>query len=108
MYAGALPEPMYHGGPKGHPHGHVHEEVPRGPALDVMSELTASSRLAKKIAGVKDPNSGGNTIYLSPGLCPSYDKWSSFVSVGVPVVNDLNGLQAESQWRVPTSVAINF
>jgi hypothetical protein len=110
MYAGALPEPMYHGGPKGHRHRHEHEEAPapRGPALDLVLEVNGEWHARQEIAGIKDPNSGGNVVFLSPGLRLSYDRWSSFVSVGMPVVNNLNGLQAESDWRVLTGVAINF
>ena len=55
-----------------------------------------------------DANSGGNVVYLSPGLRLSYERWSGFASLGVPIVNDLNGVQAEPDWRVLTGVAINF
>ena len=108
MYAGALPEPMYHGGPKNRPHKHAHEEAPQGPALDLVIEINGEWHARQDIAGVTDPNSGGNVVFLSPGLRLSYEKWSGFVSVGVPIVNDLNGLQAEPDWRVLTGVAINF
>jgi hypothetical protein len=30
------------------------------------------------------------------------------VSLGVPIVNDLNGLQAEPDWRVLTGLAVSF
>ena len=110
MYAGALPDPMYHGGPKSHAHKHVHEEVPaqKGPALDLVLEINGEWHARQEIAGVKDTNSGGNVVFLSPGLRLSYERWSGFVSVGVPIVNDLNGLQAEPDWRVLTGVAVNF
>lgn len=110
MYAGALPEPMYHGGPKAPRHRHEHEEAPapRGPALDLVLEVNGEWHARQEIAGVRDPNSGGNVVFLSPGLRLSYDKWSSFVSVGVPIVTNLNGLQAESDWRILTGVAVNF
>jgi Putative MetA-pathway of phenol degradation len=110
MRAGVLPEPMYHGGPKSHAHKHVHEEAPtpKGPALDLVLEVNGEWHARQEIAGVKDPNSGGNVVYLSPGLRLSYERWSGFVSLGVPIVNDLNGVQAEPDWRVLTGVAINF
>jgi hypothetical protein len=110
MRAGVLPEPMYHGGPKSHTHKHAHEEAPapRGPAFDLILELNGEWHARQEIAGVKDANSGGNVVYLSPGLRLSYEKWSGFVSLGVPIVNDLNGVQAEPDWRVLTGVAVNF
>ena len=50
--------------------------------------------------GVSDPNSGGSTLLLSPGVRLSQDKWSSFVSFGIPIVDDLNGIQSEPDWRI--------
>jgi hypothetical protein len=110
MHARALPEPMHHGGPKVHRHTPAHEELttPPGPALDLVLEMNGEWHGRQEIAGVTEADSGGNVIYLSPGLRLSYDKWSGFVSVGIPVVHNLNGLQAEPDWRLLTGVAINF
>jgi hypothetical protein len=66
MHAG-LPEPMYHGGPKAHDHGHDHhheDPAPRGPSLDLVLELNGEWHDRQRIAGVTDPNSGGNVVYL--------------------------------------------
>lgn len=88
----------------------MHEEppTPRGPALDLVLELNCEGHARQEIAGVKDPNSGGNVIFLSPGLRVSHDKWSSFVSLGIPIVNHMNGVQAEPDWRILTGVAVKF
>jgi hypothetical protein len=107
MNAG-LPEPMYHGGPKAK---HNHEEAPppsRGPALDLVLEVNGEWHDHQRVDGVKDPNSGGTTVYLSPGLRLSMDRWSSFVSVGVPIVSDPNGLQPEPDWRILSGVTFSF
>ena len=106
-----LPAPMYHGGPKAHHgHKHAHEEAapPKGPALDLVLELNGEWHDRQKVAGATDANSGGNVVLLSPGLRLSYEKWSGFVSFGVPVASELNGLQAEPDWRVLTGMSINF
>jgi hypothetical protein len=111
MYAGALPEPMYHGGPKAGGHRHVHREPPPpppGPKLDLVLELNGEWHAHQTIAGVKDENSGGNVVYLSPGLRLSWDKWSGFASIGVPVANHVNGVQAEPDWRLLTGIAVSF
>jgi hypothetical protein len=110
MHAG-LPEPMYHGGPKAHDHRHDHHDEPpaaQGPALDLVLELNGEWHDRQGIGGVADPNSGGNVVYLSPGVRLSMDKWSGFVSVGVPVVNDMNGVQAEPDWRLLAGVSAGF
>jgi Putative MetA-pathway of phenol degradation len=110
MKLGALPEPMYHGGPKAGGRAHSHQEpvAPASPALDVVLELNGERHDKQVEAGVKDPNSGGNTIYLSPGLRLSMDKWSGFVSVGIPVVRDLNGIQSEPDYRMTTGLSVPF
>jgi hypothetical protein len=104
-----LPEPMHHGGPKTkHSHGHEHE-APRslsGPALDLVVELNGEWH--DRQSGEHGFHSGGNVVYLSPGVRLSIDRWSGFVSVGVPIINELNGIQPEAEWRVLTGMAIGF
>jgi hypothetical protein len=108
MNLGALPEPMYHGGPKGRTHEHV--ELPRtlGPALDLVFELNGEWHGKERTDGIVEKNSGGNVVYASPGVRLSKDNWSSFVSVGVPVINQSGGVQAEPSWRLLTGVAVGF
>ena len=105
MHAG-LPEPMYHGGPKAKHHHHEEPRSPSGPALDLVLEVNGEWH--DRQSGEEGFHSGGNTVYLSPGVRLSVDKWSGFVSVGVPIVNDLNGIQPEPEWRLLTGVAFSF
>ena len=107
-----LPAPMYHGGPRpksGHRHHH-HEQppAPRGPALDLVLEFNGEWHGREETAGVREPNSGGNVVYLSPGLRLSQGNMAGFVSVGVPVINDVNGFQVEPSWRLLTGIAVSF
>ena len=101
---GSDEHPMFHGAEQhegdddGHHHEHGHEST--GPSLDLVLELNGEWHTEQVTNGISDPNSGGNTIFLSPGLRLSQDKWSGFVSVGVPIVDDLNGIQSEPDWRV--------
>ena len=108
MKLGALPDPMWHGGPGTHQHSHLHQEAPTGPSLDLVLELNGEWHAKQVESGVTDPNSGGNTLYLAPGLRFSNDNWSSFVSVGIPIINDQNGIQAEPEVRVVTGVSVTF
>lgn len=109
------PVPMFHGahaheaGDEGHGHAHNHaEEAAHGAALDLVLEFNGEWHAEQETAGVEDENSGGNTIYISPGLRLSIDEWSGFFSVGVPVVKDLNGIQAEPEWRISTGASLAF
>lgn len=111
LAAGGAPGAMFHGA-KPHAHGadtrgHVHAES-SGPALDLILELNGEWHGEQEAGGEKDHNSGGNTVYLAPGLRLSQDKWSGFASIGIPVVSDLNGLQAEPDWRLVTGMSLAF
>jgi Putative MetA-pathway of phenol degradation len=75
-------------------------------ALDALLELNGEWHDRETIAGIENPNSGGNTVYLSPGLRLTVENWSSYVLVGVPVINDLNGIQAKPAWRVIGGVSL--
>ncbi|HUJ36396.1 MAG TPA: hypothetical protein VLW88_01820 [Hyphomicrobium sp.] len=110
LAAGA--QPMFHGatpheeGDDGHAHHH-HEES-TGPFLDLVLELNGEWHAEQVTNGISDPNSGGSTIFISPGLRLSQDNWSSFVSVGVPVFDDLNGIQSAPDWRITAGASLAF
>ena len=105
---GPLPEPMYHGGPKGRKHDHEEPAAPAGPAVDLVLEVNGEWHDKQSTAGVRDPNSGGTVVYLSPGVRVSVDKWSGYVSLGIPVVNEPNGIQPEPSLRIITGVSFAF
>ncbi len=104
MFNGGRPHDHEHGAG---PHSDVHVET-SGPALDLILELNGEWQDKQEQGGQIDRNSGGSTIYISPGLRLSQDKWSAFASVGIPVINDLNGVQAEPDWRFSTGVSLAF
>src|SRR4051812_41251167 len=93
----------------GVPHSHE-REVPRVPqlAIDAVLEFNGEWHDKQVIQHEKDRNSGGNVAYLSPGIRISYGSLSGFVSVGVPVVNHMNGLQSKPRERVVTGLAFAF
>ncbi len=97
----SLTDPQDHAG---HDHaGHDHSN------LSLMLELNGEWRDQEEIAGVKNANSGGNTLYLSPGVSYSFGgMWTAALSVGVPVVTNLNGLQADPDWRAIAGISAGF
>jgi Putative MetA-pathway of phenol degradation len=90
-----------------HSHGPVSAKQNRAEAsqphvaMDAFLEVNGEWHDKQRTAGIVDPNSGGNTVYVSPGLRLTVEmNWSSYVLVGFPVVNDLNGIQATPSWRL--------
>lgn len=108
---GGTSGPMFHGvraheaGDDGHAH---HHEVSSGPALDLVLELNGEVHRKQEQFGVADVNSGGHTIYISPGVRLSQGNVSGYASVGIPVLKDENGLQPEPEWRLLAGVSIGF
>lgn len=90
------------------PHSHARTGAGAGPALDLVLEFNGEWHDTQDIVGTIDANSGGTVVYISPGARLSMDNWSGFVSVGVPVINDLNGLQSEPDVRVTSGVGVSF
>jgi Putative MetA-pathway of phenol degradation len=89
-------------------HDHTQRETTGQLSLDLVLELNGEWHDKQDISGAIDSNSGGNVVYISPGVRLSMDQWSGFASVGVPVINDLNGLQSEADVRVVSGVAVSF
>jgi hypothetical protein len=98
----------------GHSHSRTPAKAPAAPAphahfaIDALLEINGEWHDQQRIAGIADPNSGGNTVFVSPGLRLTVENWSSYVLVGIPVVNNYNGVQATPTWRVLAGVSAVF
>ena len=68
---------------------------------DAVLELNGEWEGRQKIGGVADAESGGSVVYLSPGLrFTSANGWSSFLSIGVPVVQHIRLTHPERDYRI--------
>lgn len=61
-----------------------------------------------QLNGIKDPNSGGTTLFLSPGLQYVTKRWIIEGIVQLPVSQDLNGTALEDDFIVRAGFRINF
>lgn len=61
-----------------------------------------------KVSGVNDPNSGGTTLFLSPGLQYVTKKWVLEAIVQFPVVQHLNGAALKDDFIVRTGFRVNL
>lgn len=79
----------------------AHAEHHRHASFDFILEATGEWRQKQTVSGIRDPNSGGTTVLLATGIRVNiYDRVSGFVSAGVPVIQELNGTQHETRYRV--------
>lgn len=84
------------GNETGHHHSHGEGEH-RHLSWDLMLELNGEWQGKQDIAHVADENSGGSLVYLSPGVRLSgAGGWAATLSVGVPVIEERNGIQHET------------
>jgi Putative MetA-pathway of phenol degradation len=112
MVTGAGTGPMFHGAhaheADNNGHGHAQALSREGPALDIVLELNGIWHEQQVTSGVTNENSGGHTVFASPGLRLSVGDASSFISLGVPIADHVNGIQADADWRMTTGMSIAF
>lgn len=106
----ALPTSAMAHGPVKHRHAHPLDTIPATPqwTVDAVLELNGEWHDCEDTGGVKDLNSGGHVLLLSPGLRIARGAVSGFASIGIPIVNDMNGLQSKTSYRVLGGIAYAF
>jgi len=90
----------------GHAHqGHDHSHL----SWDLMLELNGEHRQKNDVDGERDANTGGDVVFLSPGVrLSSSHSWSLFLSAGTPVYDDFNGIQTDVDYRLVGGVGFAF
>ena len=94
-----------------HHHGDEHHEHHEHllDYLDVVLELNGDVRGRDAVMGIKDENTRGHLLYLSPGMRIGLaERWSLYASVGLPIVNDSNGIQSDPDYRVVGGISTSF
>ncbi len=61
-----------------------------------------------QISGIDDPDSGGTTLYLTPGIQYVTIKYILEAAIQIPVVQNLNGSALETDYIFTTGFRINF
>lgn len=83
-----------------HDHKHIGSSDANGLTWDFSVELNGETRGKNEISDVSEDNSGGTTIYISPGFRFSSKNFSGFVSYGIPVEKDQTGIQTDVDSRI--------
>jgi Putative MetA-pathway of phenol degradation len=107
-----LPSSVLEHGPVPHRHEHPLDKIPAAAPpqwrVDAILELNGEWHDFETTAGVRDPNSGGHVLLLSPGVRVGYGNASGFATFGIPIVNEMNGLQSKTGYRLFTGIAYAF
>ena len=83
-----------------HESAHHHHSTVES-SWDVAMELNGEWRDFVTVAGVRQAHTGGNMLYLAPSVrFNSSNGWSAYASLGVPVVENLNGVQSDPKYRL--------
>ena len=61
-----------------------------------------------ELGGVKEPNSGGSSLFISPGLQYVTKRWVAEAIVQLPAFQDLNGTALEDNFIVRAGFRFNF
>lgn len=76
---------------------------------DLILEANGEWKEKQRIRGEKDPNSGGNTVFLSPGTrLVIGKKISTFISIGFPLLQDMNGVQDDTTYKALFGVSFSL
>ncbi len=71
-------------------------------------EANLIHRDKNQINGLDDPNSGGTTLFLVPGLQYASRRWVLEAGVQLPMVQDLGGTALENDFIVRAGFRLNF
>lgn len=96
------------GGHSEHKHVHHHDTDSTDIKWDAIIELNGESRLKNKISGHSEQHSGGTALFVSPGLRVTAENLSGFISVALPVVENMHGKQTDIDARVVAGFSLSL
>ena len=86
-----------------------HHDVSPGSTWDISLEINGEWRDFVTVAGERQTHTGGNLVYLAPSVRYASAKgWTGYVSLGVPIVDDLNGIQSDPKFRLLAGVSFDL
>lgn len=87
----------------------ITDNITEFPQWSVFAELTAVMLQKDTSAGVQNLSSGGTTLYLTPGARVRFNEHVALtVAPSVPVLQDLNGDQDKTRFKVSAVLSFSF
>jgi len=89
-------------------HNHRHTDSNNDIKWDISLEVNGETRRENRISGHLEENSGGTTVYLSPGIKVSAGNVGGFISVGWPLIENTKGVQTDVNTRIVAGFSFVF
>lgn len=87
---------------------YIKQLSPPGWIFDLMIEFDGTYAEKDKIHGKVDPDSGGNTIFVTPSIWMSSKRFVLQWGIGFPIVQDLNGKQDKALYQIAYNFGVGF
>lgn len=88
--------------------GHILSSKKNHHIVTALLELDGQWSQKNRFFGLLDPNSGGNVVYVTPSLWYSNQKFIVQAGISLPVIQQLNGEQAQNRYFAMLSVGWTF
>jgi hypothetical protein len=91
-----------------HQHTHHHGSDKTAIKWDAIIELNGETRRKNKIAGHSEAHSGGTAMFVSPGLRVTAGNVGGFISIALPIIENMNGIQTDVDVRLIAGLSITL
>lgn len=84
-------------------------DIQKFPQVSAFAEANVRHLARSEEDGARDPNTGGTALFLTPGVRVGFTKHLSFtVSSPLPVLQELNGTQLKTSYKVNGGLTFSF
>ena len=84
-------------------------DIQKFPQVSAFAEANVRYLYKSEDDGERDPDTGGTAVFLTPGVRVGFTKSLSFtVSAPLPVMQDLNGTQLKTNYKVNGALNLSF
>lgn len=85
------------------------EDIQQFPQVNLFAEANVRHLFQSENGGVRDLNTGGTALFLTPGVRVGFCRSASFtLSAPVPVLQERNGEQLKTSFKVNGALTLNF
>ena len=85
------------------------QDVQHFPQVSAFAEANVRYLFKSEEGGERDPDTGGTVLFLTPGVRLGFTRQFSFtVSAPLPVLQELNGTQLETNYKVNGALTLSF